>query len=362
MASPAAAPVWQRHIELPRYLRAVEGRTALVAELARVAAELGFERLCVVTGPTASAAIGAPVAAELAAGGEVPALVVTDWSRSAVRTLGEQPGFAAAGACVAIGGGKVLDVAKRACEESGKPAISVPTLLSTDGIASPVAVIRCGDGSVESLPARLPIAVVVDLEVIAGAPVATARAGFGDLVANLTAVRDWRLAEAAGKATVDDFAALLAQASAELAMTRGLGALGAGRPGPDLLRRLLEGLVLSGLAMEIAGSSRPCSGAEHLISHALDRLHPGLAAHGEQVAFGTLLAARLQGEGWRALRATLVDAGLERAAHGFGLAPGEVVAAVQAAPQTRPGRYTVLDEVGLSAGALEPVVEEVLAG
>ena len=62
--------------------------------------------------------------------------------------------------------------------------------------------------------------------------------------------------------------------------------------------------------MEIAGSSRPCSGAEHLISHALDALHPGTAQHGEQVAFGALVATRLQGGDWGALREFMLSAGM----------------------------------------------------
>ena len=71
--------------------------------------------------------------------------------------------------------------------------------------------------------------------------------------------------------------------------------------------------------MEIAGSSRPCSGSEHLISHALDSLHPGTAQHGEQVAFGALLATHLQGGDWRGLRDFMRAAGLQDAAAGFGL-------------------------------------------
>ena len=109
--------------------------------------------------------------------------------------------------------------------------------------------------------------------------------------------------------------------------------------------------------MEVAGSSRPCSGSEHLISHAIDRLHPGTAAHGEQVAFGTLVCTRLQGEDWRAAKSALIDAGMRDAVTGFGLTEDQLVAAVRAAPSTRPGRYTVLDEADLSA--LGPTVRDI---
>jgi glycerol-1-phosphate dehydrogenase [NAD(P)+] len=112
--------------------------------------------------------------------------------------------------------------------------------------------------------------------------------------------------------------------------------------------------------MEIAGSSRPCSGSERLISHSIDRLWPGTALHGDQVAFGAVLCTRLQGGDWQALGELLANAGMGTATNGFGLSESEVVAAVQAAPATRPGRYTVLDEIDLSDAALAPIVREVL--
>jgi glycerol-1-phosphate dehydrogenase [NAD(P)+] len=223
--------------------------------------------------------------------------------------------------------------------------VVVPTQLTADGIASPVSVIRAHSGAVESRSARLPSAVAVDLEVLARSPVESTRAGLGDLLANACAVRDWRLAAAAGGESVDDFAALLSEAASDLAVAGDLSSLATGPADERLLLRLLHGLVLSGLAMEIAGSSRPCSGSEHLVSHAIDRLYPGTAAHGEQVAFGALLCTHLHGEDWRRLREVLRTAGMERSASGLGLTKQQIVAAVEAAPETRPGRYTVLDRV-----------------
>ena len=112
--------------------------------------------------------------------------------------------------------------------------------------------------------------------------------------------------------------------------------------------------------MEIAGSSRPCSGAEHLISHALDALHPGTAQHGEQVAFGALVATRLQGGDWGALRAFMLSAGMAGPAAGFGLGEQELVAAVRAAPSMRPDRYTILSDAG-SEGRVTAAIRDVLA-
>jgi glycerol-1-phosphate dehydrogenase [NAD(P)+] len=356
-----AVSVWRRYMELPRYLRTVHGIGELAAVLAEVARELGFARLCLVSGPTVTLKLGEALAAELEAAQEAP-LCVRENSDREVEALAAAPALARADAVVAIGGGKTIDVAKSACELADLPVIAVPTQLTADGIASPVSVIQAHGGAVESRRARLPIGVVVDLDVVARSPVETVRAGLGDLLANPSALRDWELAAAAGRDVLDDFASLLARAASDLAYGTDVRALGRGEIDPDFLERLLQGLVLSGLAMEIAGSSRPCSGSEHLISHAIDRLYPGTARHGEQVAFGTLLASRLRGDDWQALKAFMADAGMERAVRGFGLSEEQVVGAIRAAPATRPGRYTVLDEVELTDGFLRPIVREALAG
>lgn len=353
--------VWRRQIELPRYLRTVEGSAALGRVLREVAGELGFERLCVVSGPTVTLGIGAAIAAALEAPPGSP-FPVLDNSSEQVELLARAPGLRDADAVIAAGGGKTIDVAKLVCEQVDLPLLVVPTQLTADGIASPVSVVRAHSGSIESRRARLPIGVVVDLEVVARAPVESARAGLGDLLANACAVRDWRRAEDAGVEAVDDFAALLAEAGGDLVRASDVTSLAGGGPNADFLHRLLYGLVLSGLAMEIAGSSRPCSGSEHLVSHAIDRLYPQTARHGEQVAFGTLVCSHLQGEDWRAVRQLMLSSGMERAAQGFGLSEEQTVAAVRAAPATRPGRYTVLDEVDLSERSLGLVVAEVLQG
>jgi glycerol-1-phosphate dehydrogenase [NAD(P)+] len=208
---------------------------------------------------------------------------------------------------------------------------------------------------------RLPIALAVDLAVVAAAPAARTRAGLGDLLANPSALHDWHLAAAAADEEVDDFAALLSQSAFDLVCAPGPVALADGPAPPEFLHRLLRGLVLSGLAMEIAGSSRPCSGSEHLISHALDTLHPGTAQHGEQVAFGALIATHLQGRDWRALRDFMRAAGLNEAARGFGLSAADIVAVVRAAPSMRPARHTVLSEAGVTAAAIEQALADVLA-
>ena len=346
-------------MELPRYLRAVAGRDELVRLLGEVTAELGFERLGVVSGATYTAALGADLARALGAVSPEPVRVESNTQAEVERVAGSD--MRAADVLVAVGGGKTIDVAKSACDAAGVPLIVVPTQLTADGIASPVSVIRAADGTLHSGHGRLPIAVVVDLEVIAAAPPERTRAGLGDLLANRSALVDWRLAAEAGAAEVDDFAALLAQSAADLVYGIAPTGLARGRPDDAFLHRLLRGLVLSGLAMEIAGSSRPCSGAEHLISHALDARRPGTAQHGEQVAFGSVVATRLQGGDWRALGELMVAAGMGEAARGFGLHEQELVDVVLAAPSMRPDRYTVLSGPAGIPAAVGDAVRDVIA-
>jgi len=356
-AAAREASVWRRYMELPRYLRAVHGQPALVRLLGGVMAELGFGRVALVSGATHTAVLGAELAGALAPVSFEPVRVAANTQAEVERVAAS--GVAEADGVLAVGGGKTIDVAKSACAAADVPLIVVPTQLTADGIASPVSVIGADDGTLHSGHGRLPIAVVVDLDVIRGAPPERTRAGLGDLLANRSALVDWRLAAAAGHEEVDDFAALLAESASDLVYGFPPDGAAVARPSPEFLERLLRGLVLSGLAMEIAGSSRPCSGAEHLISHALDALRPGTAQHGEQVALGTLVATHLQGGDWRSLREFMLAAGLSAAAAGFGLAEEDLVAVVRAAPSMRFDRYTILSET--APAAVEAAVRDVLS-
>lgn len=350
-----AAMTASRQIDLPRFLRAVEGHAALDAELREVLDALEIEAPLFVSGTSQSAAVCSDLA-----GPNCCREAISDNTRSEVRRIADRLKRDHDGV-IAVGGGRPLDVAKAAALMSGEPVIVVPTQLSTDGIASPVAVIKEDSGDVVSERAQLPVAVLADLEAVAAAPASFARAGVGDLISNRTAIVDWRLAAANTDESVDDFAALLASCAHMLIERFDLSDLRAGHVTVALARRLLDGLVLSGLAMEIAGSSRPCSGSEHLISHALDRLEPGTASHGEQVAFGTIVATVLQGGDVEEIRGLVLAAGMKTAAGGFGLSPDRLAEIVKAAPATRPGRYTILDHEPLSGRELRAELSALLA-
>jgi glycerol-1-phosphate dehydrogenase [NAD(P)+] len=123
----------------------------------------------------------------------------------------------------------------------------------------------------------------------------------------------------------------------------------------SLLTALAESLVLSGISMNITGSTRPCSGACHEISHALDILYPTRSAqHGEQCGLGAAFATYLRGDLdlSRQMADVLGRHGLPVTADQIGFSDEEFVAAVHYAPQTRPGRFTILEHLDLDTTAI----------
>jgi glycerol-1-phosphate dehydrogenase [NAD(P)+] len=239
---------------------------------------------------------------------------------------------------VAVGGGRVIDTVKLAAARTGTELVSVPTTIAHDGISSPVASLQV-DGMRTSFAARMPAGIVVDTDVIGQAPPRTQRAGVGDLVSNLTAIADWQLAHTAGQDRFDAYSALIAESAARPVLD--VGTLS----GPADHELLAKGLLLSGLAMAAAGTSRPCSGAEHLVSHSLDRLLGARAGlHGEPVALGCLISAA-------AHRSPLLDrlrelfqrVGLPVTPAELGITDEEMLEAILRAPATRPERYTILN-------------------
>jgi glycerol-1-phosphate dehydrogenase [NAD(P)+] len=114
------------------------------------------------------------------------------------------------------------------------------------------------------------------------------------------------------------------------------------------LRILLEALISCGVAMSIAGSSRPCSGSEHLFSHALDMITGDHAMHGEQVGIGSILTAFLHGSNWRRIRSTLEEIGAPTTANQLGVKDEDIVKALDLAATIRPERYTILQKLHLN--------------
>ncbi|MDX2603922.1 iron-containing alcohol dehydrogenase family protein [Streptomyces caniscabiei] len=281
----------------------------------------------------------------------LPALPQADWFEVGGGTLDDAIKLADAmkrghyDAVVGLGGGKIIDCAKFAAARVGLPLVAVATNLSHDGLCSPVATLD-NDAGRGSYGVPNPIAVVIDLDVIREAPVRFVRSGIGDALSNISAVADWELANRETGEAIDGLAAAMARQAGE-AVLRHPGGVG----DDGFLQVLAEGLVLTGISMSVAGDSRPASGACHEINHAFDLLFPKRAAsHGEQCGMGAAFAMYLRGakEESALMAEVLHRHGLPVLPDEIGFTVDEFVQVVEFAPQTRPGRYTILEHLELS--------------
>jgi len=243
----------------------------------------------------------------------------------------------------ACGGGRIIDVGKLISKETLVPLISIPTLLSNDGISSPISVIRFNN-SYKSVGTVMPIGVIIDIEIIRESPSQFLLAGVGDLLSNISASYDWYLAYKRKKEKMDNFSRMLAYLPA-------IGILNKANTYSSLrdtefIKDLGYGLVLSGISMGIARSSRPASGSEHNISHALDMiLKNKKKPHGLQVGFATLLTTFLQRQykEYRKISEFYEDFGFPKTFTELGIEKDVFIKAVELAPTIRE-RYTILNE------------------
>jgi glycerol-1-phosphate dehydrogenase [NAD(P)+] len=239
-----------------------------------------------------------------------------------------------ADAIIGFGGGKALDVAKYIAFLSRLPYLSMPTSLSNDGFCSPQSSLTVGDRR-HPLPSAMPFGVILDTAVCLNAPEILWHSGVGDLVSKFTAVTDWKVAFHAMGTPVDDFAALLSDASVYQFLAR---------PTRDLegMRLLGTALLLNGISMSICGSSRPASGSEHLISHALDSVSKRPRLHGLQVGLATYLISLLQGQNAERIAALFDDTGFWRVIASDPFDRAEWLEAARLAPSIKSDFYTVL--------------------
>ena len=248
---------------------------------------------------------------------------------------------------VAMGGGKVVDLCKFLSAETTLPVIVIPTILASDSVSSPISILQI-NGSLKSLSSIMPLGVLIDLSILKTSPKEHLLAGIGDLLSNLSASYDWELAHRRGYEKMDDFARMLALLPAERLLSKADEY--SDLLDVNLLQDLAEGLVLSGIAMGITGSSRPASGSEHNISHSLDRvLGTNKKLHGLQVGFATLLTLQLQKNHqlFEKLLSFYQKIGFPTKINEIGIEAEAFFDAIKIAPTIR-NRYTILNEVPYS--------------
>jgi len=243
---------------------------------------------------------------------------------------------------VGVGGGRSVDIAKIIGFNLDLPFVSIPTSASHDGIASPFVSIK--GNKPHSVVATAPLGVFVDVDIIKKAPKKLLASGCGDLIAKITAVRDWQLGRDKTGEYYGRYSADLALMSAKILMEHSSRF---SKKGLDV-REVVEALISAGVASCIAGSSRPCSGAEHLFSHAVDKLEPGIGLHGEKCGIGAIMIAKLQGQDWKKIVKTLKSVGAPTTAKEIGLKSEVLAKALTIAQSLRPERYTILKEVNMN--------------
>ena len=330
----------------------VEVRPGAVASLGALLADRRIAndgRIAVAVGPGQGDAIAAELRID-----EAEVFRVTDGAHDTAVALGKRLRAGHYEAVAGIGGGRTLDVTKFAAHMAGIPMVAVATSLAHDGIGSPTASLEHESGK-GSYGVPMPVAVVVDLDRVRAAPDHLAIAGIGDALSNLSAVADWELSATDTGEQVDGLAAAMARSAAQAVLHQ------PGEARSDaFLTVLAESLILSGLSMTVAGSSRPASGGDHEIMHAIDQLYPGTASHGELAGVGALFCAYLRedAEQVRLLAGCLGRHGLPRTPGDLGLSSADFVKAVAYAPATRPGRYTILERLALPEAEIARRVED----
>ncbi|MDR1444069.1 MAG: sn-glycerol-1-phosphate dehydrogenase [Treponema sp.] len=198
---------------------------------------------------------------------------------------------------VAIGGGTVNDLVKRAASELGRTYLCVPTAASVDGYTAYGAAILY-DGYKQTMSCPAPLALAAEPEVLARAPAYLSSSGFGDLASKIIAGCDWILCDIAGPAgapaaePVDTTVWNMTQPGLLDYLERSVNAA---RGDSDAVAALFEALAITGFSMQAFKGSRPVSGSEHLFSHVWEMDDLSLdgvpVTHGHKVSIGTLAAA-----------------------------------------------------------------------
>ncbi|MFT5442331.1 MAG: glycerol-1-phosphate dehydrogenase [NAD(P)+] [Myxococcota bacterium] len=176
---------------------------------------------------------------------------------------------------VGIGGGAVLDIAKYHATQLKVPYLAIPTVISNDGVASPIAILKNTLGDVQSYSTAPPIGILIDQGILSRAPDWALANGMGDILSNHAAVMDWDLAIARGHEEPNALARMMSRTAVQNVLVSP-----ARLSEPAFLERYINAIVLSGLAMYISGNSRPCSGAEHLLAHVITKDQPTRYGHG----------------------------------------------------------------------------------
>jgi glycerol-1-phosphate dehydrogenase [NAD(P)+] len=304
----------------------------------------------VITGPKTAELAGNRAAEILRnAGFTAPVLIAREATEDEVGRVEAEVRELGVRFLVAAGGGSKIDITKVVAHRLRIPFVSVPTSAAHDGISSPRASLH-GPERTNSISAAVPIGIIADTAVIVQAPFRLLASGCADVISNVTAVLDWHLAVRLKNEEFSSTAATLSEYAAREIMDHASSI----KPGlEESVWISIRPMIVAGIAMSVAGSSRPCSGSEHLFSHALDRVAAKPSLHGEQCGVGAIMMMYLHGGDWQRVQSALRTIGAPTSAKELGVTPEEVVEALVLAHTLRPERYTILGDNGLTREAAE---------
>lgn len=197
---------------------------------------------------------------------------------------------------VGIGSGVIQDLCKYTSFYRQLPYIIVATAPSMDGYASSGAAMIT-DGMKVTYPVGLPRAILGDTEVLANAPMEMIQAGYGDIVGKFSSLNDWKLSHLVQGEYFCPYIYNLTYEQVTRTIDLAGGLL---RRDEDSIRTLMEALILVGILISFAGSSRPASGSEHHLSHFFEitgiLTGSPYFAHGIDVAYSAVITAMLREE------------------------------------------------------------------
>lgn len=242
-------------------------------------------------------------------------------------------------ALIGIGGGKALDYSKYCAHVLALPFISVPTSISNDGFCSPLSSLLV-EGKRKTVNAKIPYGIIIDINAVKESPESCIYSGIGDLISKITAGWDWKEAVNLENDSFNDFAYLISQNT----ILDFLNYQNQNIRDPKFIYHLANSLLMNGLSMEIAASSRPASGSEHLISHALDQITTGCRMHGIQVGIATYICSYIQDNQFKLVKDFLINTGFFDYVSKNPINKNEFIEAVKFAPNVKENFYTVLSD------------------
>lgn len=251
---------------------------------------------------------------------------------------------------IGIGGGKAIDSGKYMAYLNQLPFLSIPTSISNDGFSSSGSSLLV-EGKRVSVKSTMPYGIIADLTILRSAPEKFYYSGIGDIVSKVTAGYDWEREEKLGVTTINQFAAMIAKKSVNSVVRLPFNYIRE----ELFIKEVVDSLIMSGVAMEIAGNSSPASGSEHLISHALDQILAEPCLHGIQVGLATYIMSIVQEHRETRVEVFLRDTGFFEFAKQFKLRKADFIKAIQLAATIKPNRKTYLHDAGFVQKAIEVV-------